>query len=374
MIYLDHAATSFPLVRGVEEAFCRAAGLGNPGRSGHRLSMEAASTVFNTRVLLAELFSTLPERVIFTSGATAALNQAIFGCFSGGAVVTDVFAHNAVLRPLHALSVSRNASVRFFEPFPPSPEETVRRFLAVLSDDTRMAVLTAASNICSATLPIEQIGKICRERDILLIVDGAQYAGHAVCNLEKNGVDILCVPGHKGLQGVMGCGAMILSPSCKIIPEPILFGGSGSFSRHREMPEALPDRLEAGTLPLAAIASLGAGVRFVKELGENEIAYREKKAGLRAAAGLSCIRGVTVYPYAGGTFVFSHRSLACEEIAARLDACGICVRAGLHCAPLAHETLETPEEGAVRVSVGPMTQMRQIDVFLSRASSVLACS
>ncbi len=372
LVYLDNAATSYPVPRGVETAFCRSMCLGNPGRSGHRLSMEAAKTVFNTRVLLAEMFGTSPERVIFTSGATAALNQAIFGCFDGGAVITDVFAHNAVLRPLEALALQKEARIRYFSPTPTSSEETVRRFEAAIDDSTRMAVLTACSNICSAILPVAAIGEVCKRRGILLILDGAQYAGHAPCDLSKNGVDILCVPAHKGLQGVMGCGAMILSPTCKRIPEPILFGGSGSFSRSREMPEALPDRLEAGTLPLPSIAALGAGVLHVQSMGVEEIAHRETLAGMRAAGGLACLRGITVYPYVGGTFVFSHRSKSCEEIAAKLDEWGVCVRAGLHCAPLAHETLGTPPEGAVRVSASGMTSVQDTDVFLRALGEVLS--
>ena len=156
---------------------------------------------------------------------------------------------------------------------------------------------------------------------------------------------------------------MILSPTCKRIPEPILFGGSGSFSRSREMPEALPDRLEAGTLPLPSIAALGAGVLHVQSMGVEEIAHRETLAGMRAAGGLACLRGITVYPYVGATFVFSHRSKSCEEIAAKLDEWGVCVRAGLHCAPLAHESAGTIETGTVRVSFGIDACAAQIEAF-----------
>ncbi|HCG35770.1 MAG TPA: cysteine desulfurase [Clostridiales bacterium] len=371
-IYLDHAATSHPLPEGVKEAFCDAACLGNPGRSGHALSMKAANIVYETREKISGMFGVMPDKVIFTSGATAALNQAIFGCYNGGSVVMDIFAHNAVLRPLHALSQQTGAQIRCFSPVPNNPVETVKRFENCLDRNTRMAVVNGSSNICSAILPISLLGDICRRRGILLIVDGAQCAGKIPCNLEQDGVDIYCVPGHKGLQGVMGCGAMLLSPSCKTLPRPYLFGGSGSFAREKNMPEALPDHLEAGTLPLPAIAALGAGVAYVQKVGIEEISYREEQTGLHAAEGLSVIKGITIYAYPGATFVFSHKNISCEDIARQLDAYGICVRSGLHCAPLSHEHLGTPRDGAVRVSTGVFTNHRDIDSFLCAVTKIVS--
>lgn len=369
-IYLDNAATSYPPVRGVREAVFSAMTRGNPGRSGHALSLAAAKTVFDTRSVLAELFGTTPDRVIFTSGATAALNQAIFGCFDGGTVVSDVFAHNAVIRPLAFLSAQTGVKIQYFTPAPDSEEETVSRFEAALDPSVGMVVLNAASNICGATLPVAKIGDVCRKKGILFILDGAQYAGRFACDLEKDGVDILCVPGHKGLQGMMGCGAMILSPACKKIPRPVLFGGSGSFSKDTNMPASLPDRLEAGTLPLPAIAALGAGVRYITAAGMHKIAFREEELGRMAAENLRMLPGITVYPYVGSTFVFSHRDFPAEDIAARLDEYGICVRAGFHCAPLAHRLLGTPPDGAVRVSIGAKNSERDIEYFLCAARCI----
>lgn len=359
MIYFDNAATTFPkptkVVTAVRESMRR---MGNPGRGAHALSMCAAESVYACRRAAAQMFGASPERVIITSGATHSLNLAIGAARTReGAILISDLEHNSVLRP----SLASGREVRVFDSFVDlyeGREEMILSSLEDLSDGATVCVCTGASNVCGATMPIGAIGAFCRERGILFIVDAAQAGGTHDINVERDSIDVLCLPGHKGLYGPMGCGLMILGEDA-ILP-PLLFGGSGVDSRSSSMPELPPERFEAGTLPTPLIAGLLSGIEFVLERSPSAILAHEQRLSCMLKDALFDMHGVRVYAphHAGGIVLFNVDGISGEEIAAALDERGICVRAGLHCAPLAHDRLGSG--GAVRVSFGVHNTEREV--------------
>lgn len=368
-IYLDNAATSFPKPPEVLQAVQAAMEVygGNPGRGSHELALRAAEEVFACRTSAAALFGfPYPERVIFTLNTTHALNLAIKGLLRpGDHVVCSDMEHNAVYRPLYRLASAGVVSLDMFDTCVRRPDRTPSMILASLErhliPGTRMLVCAHASNICSATLPLESIGQMCHERNILFVVDAAQSAGALDIDMQKMHIDALCVPGHKGLMGPMGCGMLLLSP--ELVPDTLMEGGNGLDSLSGEMSEELPERYEPGTLPLPAIAGLRAGIDFVRRVTPSAIHAKEQQLCIQARDGLRRVPGVHILlPHlTGSTLLFTVHGYSSEDIAAYLDpptalsggeARGICIRPGFHCAALAHRTLGTPEGGAVRASFG----------------------
>ena len=360
-IYFDHAATSYPKPKEVQKAVERAftAEGGNPGRSGHTLSLRAAERVFSARETLAEFFGLSDERgVIFTKNATEALNLAI-SVFAGkgGHVLCDDMAHNALLRPLYALENAGKITLSFF---------SAREWTPPLKEETVLVCATHASNICSCVADAEKIGQFCKARGVAFVLDASQSAGHIPINCEKIGADAVCLPAHKGLFGIMGAGAVLFPHPREDYPV-FLSGGDGAYSLSREMPRELPEHFEAGTLPHPAIAAFEAGVKWVKELGIDTIAahIRQLEQKLREGLGNAkdfCIHGEET---GSGIISFTHKTLAPSRIASLLDSEGFAVRAGLHCAPLAHGTLGTLDlGGTVRVSLGYTNTERECERFL----------
>lgn len=357
MIYLDHAATSFPkpaqVRRAVAEAMVRYA---NPGRSGHGPSMAAGKAVYQCRQVAGELFGCQPEQVTFTGSCTQGLNMAIRTIVKPGArVVISGFEHNAVVRPLYALGADiRAAGRRLFDPV-----DTLEAFRRELALGVDAAVFTHASNVFGYILPIEQLSKLCREAGVPFVIDAAQTAGSQPLSLKETGADFIAMPGHKGLLGPQGTGLLL----CGRSPDPLLFGGTGSQSELLTMPEELPDRAEAGTLNVPGIAGLAAGLALVRNRGISIAAKAEREAALVAINGLKNM-GIPVFSgeNQGGTFSFLPPG-DCEETGHRLWKMGIAVRAGLHCAPLAHRSAGTLKTGTVRVSFGHdcnVSQSRQL--------------
>ncbi len=372
LIYFDQAATSFPKPPCVKEAIAEALSeaAGNPGRSAHAKATRAAERVFDVREEICRFFdATSPEGVVFTENATQALNMAIFcATYAGGHVLCSDIEHNAVLRPLAHLQAFGKIRYDVFD----STCVTEERLGALLKPDTRVLVATHASNICGRVLPIEVIGEFCRKRNILFILDASQSAGHIPISVRKMGVDILCAPAHKGLYGILGAGFAIFETQ-RAFP-PFLLGGSGSFSHELSMPNTLPERYEAGSLPVPAILALGASLRLLKEIGVEKIAEHIERLSRLLFEGLSEIRGLSLIdeaPPKNGVISFTHRTLSPSMIAERLDEADVCVRAGFHCAPLAHKTLGTVEEGTVRASVGFSSTKDECDDFLARISLIL---
>lgn len=356
MIYLDSAATSLHKPLAVEREMLRALRtMASPGRGAHPPAMRAAETVYNCRETAAALFHVPePERVVFTFNATHALNLAIRSLVPpGGTVVVSGFEHNAVTRPLHALGAAvRVAGRRLFD------REEVLRDFARLLPGAQAAVCTQVSNVFGFVLPIREIAALCREAGVPLIVDASQAAGALAVDLKGWGAAFVAMPGHKGLFGPQGTGLLL----CGEKAEPLLFGGSGSNSRPPTMPEELPDRLEAGTLNVCGIAGLLAGLRYVREKGPENILAQERRLlneTVRAleGSGLELFTGEEQ----SGVLSLRHPLLDSETVAQRLSEQGICVRSGLHCAPLAHESAGTLETGTVRLSFSPFVSANEVE-------------
>ncbi len=365
MIYLDAAATTFQKPAAVKKAVAAALEqYTSPGRGGHRLAMAASEKLFECRERAARLFHVEdPERVAVTFNATHGLNIAIRSLVSpGDRVVISGYEHNSVLRPLHALGADiRVADGPVFE-----PEETVRAFDRLIDRNTRAVVIDHVSNVFGFILPVEAVAALCRERDVPLIVDASQSAGAVPVDCEALGADFIAMPGHKGLYGPQGTGLLIASGRAK----PLLYGGSGSDSKNPDMPDYLPDMLEAGTHNMPGIAGLSAGLEFVLRAGVRTIGGHERGLIRRMAEGLEAVPGVRVFAARdperqAGVLSFEVPGLPAEEMAERLDRAGFAVRAGLHCAPLAHRTVGTLRRGTVRASVSAFNTKGEVDAFLN---------
>jgi selenocysteine lyase/cysteine desulfurase len=346
MIYLDNGATSLRKPPAVYRAVLRAMEqCANPGRGGHSAAMAAAETVYACREAAAELLDCSAEQVVFTSNCTHGLNIAICSLVKPGArVLISGFEHNAVTRPLHALGAKITVAGRkLFD-----REDTLREWEEALKRGQDAAVFTHVSNVFGYILPVEEMAALCKKYRVPFILDAAQSAGMRKLSLEGIGAEFIAMPGHKGLLGPQGTGLLL----CRDGAEPLLYGGTGSESVNQAMPEYLPDRLEAGTLNVPGIAGLEAGIRYVLGAGPENIGKREAEQAKYCAEGLQKL-GFRVFsgPYQAGTVSFLPDE-DCEEFALRLGKQGIAVRAGLHCAPLAHESAGTLRTGTVRVSFG----------------------
>lgn len=375
LIYLDHAATSYPKPQSVSRAMedaLRTKG-GNPGRSGHTLSLRAARAVYECREKVCSLFHfDKPENVIFTQNTTYALNMAIKGVVrSGDHVVTSNLEHNSVLRPLYTLSRTRGVTYSLFDATDDDDEQTVYCFKRALRDNTRVAVVTAASNVCGKFLPIRAIGAVCRAKGITLIVDCAQAGGIVPLDASVLNADFLCFAGHKGLYGPQGTGILLCCGNR--VPEPLAEGGNGVQSESREMGEALPERLEAGTVNTPGICGLSAGIDFVKSVGTEEIFGRSLHMTRYLTDRLFEIDGVTVYGDYGvkaPVVLINKEGFSPNRLSSLLSDHGICTRGGLHCAPTAHEVLGSGKEGGLRVSLGHGNTKGELDRFLSVLSKL----
>lgn len=379
MIYFDNAATSFPKPRRVaeEQLRCMQFYCGNPGRGSHALAMAAAEKIYECREeLVSFLGSSNPENVIFTMNATMALNTAIKGLLRrGDHVLISDMEHNAVFRPIYKLARDGVISYDVFETFPNlstrTPEMICTSIIEKLRPNTRMLICAHASNICSATLPLREIGALCRKKGILFVVDAAQSAGHLPINMKEMQIDALCAPGHKGLWGPQGCGILVLGEG--IVADTLVEGGSGYNSLEGNMPEDAPERYEAGTLPTPAITGLLEGIREIKRLDIDYIHSRESALTARLCERLTDLSKVTLYaPYhMGSVLLFSLQDISSDRVGAFLNERGFCVRTGFHCAALAHATLGTPPAGAVRVSPSLFNTVTQIDAFADTITELL---
>ena len=364
MIYLDNGATSFhkpvQVRRAMLDAMIRCA---NPGRGGYRAAMEAANEVFRCRETAGRMFGCTPEQVVFTSNCTHGLNIAIRTLVKPGAnVVISGFEHNAVTRTLYGLgAVVHTAGRKLFD-----WDDTLREFNAALNTRPDAAVFTHVSNVFGYILPVAEMAGMCRARGIPFVVDAAQSAGCLPVSLEALGADFIAMPGHKGLLGPQGTGLLL----CGREPEPLLTGGTGSESVRQEMPEFTPDRAEAGTLNVPGIAGLRAGMEYVEQVGTDRILSRECQCARRCAEELEKL-GMQVFygAHQAGTVSF-RPGMDCEAAAQILSRRGIAVRAGLHCAPLAHESAGTLETGTVRVSFGHDASPRQLRMLAEAASKL----
>lgn len=371
MIYFDNAATGGFKPRIVSETANNVVRFlsANPGRSAHRLSVTGAECVYSCRQLISNSFGGVPERVVFTKNCTEALNLAIFGTLKkGGHVITTVFEHNSVLRPLHYLKEQGLIELSVVFPSQETPIELAIK--NAIKDNTYLIVTTAVSNVTGQALPVSRIGKIAKNHRLLYVVDGAQAGGHIPINISTQNVSALCLAGHKGLMGLMGSGVLVFDEQTEI--RPLLMGGTGSESFNLLQPNCYPERLEAGTINLPAISALAEGVRLLEENLESYsghlYAYTQ-----RLIKGLDEMRQVKCYstPNRSGIVAFSIDGFESAEVAdilaTRFD---VAVRGGLHCAPLLHKFFGTHEEGLVRASFCVQNTTREIDYFIKSVQAI----
>ena len=358
MTYLDNGATSFHKPETVSAAMrCALENCANPGRGGYTAAMAAAKTVLRCRERAGELFACSPEQVVFTHNCTHGLNIAIESLVKPGArVVISGFEHNAVTRPLHARRARVTVAGRKLFDW----QDTLESFEKALKNGADAAIFTHISNVFGYILPVTEMAVLCRQYGVPFAIDAAQSAGYLPVNLEALGADFIAMPGHKGLLGPQGTGILL----CGREPAPLLQGGTGSLSAQQAMPDFLPDMAEAGTLNVPGIAGLSAGIAYVQQEGTERIYQRAHKQMEKCAKALT---GMGIQTFMGdhqATTVSFVPSIDCEELAQLLGERGIAVRAGLHCAPLAHESAGTLDTGTVRISYGHDAAAWQTGNFL----------
>ncbi|GAW93658.1 aminotransferase class V-fold PLP-dependent enzyme [Calderihabitans maritimus] len=376
MIYLDNAATTWPKPPEVWQAMENALKISaNPGRGGHRLALDAGRIVFEAREKLANFFGVKdPNHIVFTSNATEALNLGIKGLLRpGDHAITSSMEHNSVIRPLNELrkkgvevTVVECDSQGSLDP------EDIRK---AIRHNTKLIALTHASNVTGTIMPVEEVAKIAREKDIVFLVDAAQTAGSLKINLEETPIDLLAFSGHKGLLGPPGTGGLYIREGVKL--EPLITGGTGSQSELDYQPEVLPERFESGTLNTVGIAGLAAGIDFIEKIGLENIRRHEKELLTRLLSELENIPGIKVYGPKDPELQVAVVSLNIEdrdsgEIAFVLDQVfDIGVRSGLHCAPRAHRTIGTFQQGTVRISCSYFNTVEDIEACLNALKEIV---
>ena len=377
MIYFDNAATTFPKPPAVikDMARCMNEYGGNPGRSGHRLSLAAAEAVFDVRTEIAEFFGiTKAENVIFTQNCTGALNLAISGVARKGDhfLISDL-EHNSVLRTVANLCRERSMSFDIFHALA-SDDAVLNEIDKKIRPNTRAVISTHASHIFPRRLPIARIGALCRKRKVFYIVDAAQSAGIYDISIIRDGISILCAPGHKGLYGPQGSGFAAFADDFDFSRlKPCAYGGNGKNSAELDMGHEPPESYEAGTIATPAIVGLGAGLRFVREYKREYIEMLENQLCHSAQTMLSEIPHVKIYlPEAqnGSLLLLGFEGISPSEVAEKLSDHGICTRAGLHCAPLAHRALGTGGD-ALRISFSAMNTHAEVETFAYILQTIL---
>ncbi len=370
-IYLDNAATSWPkcpqVIASMQDYLCECGG--SPGRAGHGKSLASSRMVYDTRDQLATMFNApSTDRVVFAKNATEALNVILFGFLNpGDHVVTSSMEHNAVMRPLHHLeSCGVSLSVAACDAQGKIDPESVRR---LLTSQTRLIIITHASNVTGALQPIAEIGSLAREFGVCFAVDAAQTAGVCPLDMQKNAIDFLAFTGHKSLGGPQGTGGLALGNDVDL--RPLLFGGTGSASESELQPAFLPDKLESGTLNAIGLAGLGAALTDLANYGVDKVLPHEQKLLRRFRDGLRELPKIEVYGPADpsesvGVLSLNITGILCDEVGVRLEQqFGIFTRTGLHCAPAAHRSIGTLSRGTVRFSVSRFTTEADIDAALA---------
>ncbi len=369
-IYFDNAATSWPkppAVRAALDKYFLEAG-GNPGRSGHQMSIAAARLVENSRELLAEFFNAKdPSQIVFTHNATHALNLAIYGLLRpGDHVVITSIEHNSVMRPLrHLEALGVRVTVVACRT---DGTLDLDRLNDALRPGARLLVTTHGSNVAGTLIPIKQVAELARNRHVLYLLDAAQTAGAVAIDVQGIGLDLLAFSGHKGLLGPTGTGGLYIREGVAL--SPLIRGGTGSDSARETQPEFLPDSHESGTLNVAGIAGLRAALRFLRETGTEAVRTHEQKLVSQLLRGLREIPGITIYgpgeaAFQCGVVSFNVDGAMPSEVGLILDEqFGIMARTGLHCAPSAHRTLGTFPTGTVRFSFGWFNTIAEVDASL----------
>lgn len=376
MIYFDNAATTFPKPEEVYQTTLEAMKEygANPGRSGHKMALKANRAIFETRNLLAEIFNIEnPMNIVLTSNCTESLNLGIKGILKAGDhVITTSMEHNSVLRPIKYLEKKgvENTIVQADPRGLVNPQDIE----AAIRENTKLIVTTHISNLTGTIMPIEAIGELAKEKNILYMVDGAQSAGLYPIDVEKMNISLLAFPGHKGLLGPLGTGGLYIREGLEL--EALTQGGTGSASQSLTQPETLPDKYESGTLNAPGIAGLGAGIRYIKAEGIDKIRKYEEKLTQYFLEGIKDIEGIKIYgpmdaKKRAAVVSLNIGDIDSAEIAYILDdKYNIGVRSGLHCAPRAHKTMGTLDQGMVRFSFGIFNTREEIDLAIKALKEI----
>lgn len=377
-IYFDHAATSFPKAPLVaEETYRYLSSIGrNINRSTYATSTEAAMVALETREMMCRMFHFEdPTHVVFTPGQTYSLNYVLKGLLRrGDHVIVSAVEHNAVMRPLAQLFAEGVVvdRVRCYS----DGTLDIADFVASFTEKTRLVLMTHASNVCGTILPIAEVGKICRQKGVPLVLDAAQTAGHYPVDFSLLGLSALCVPGHKGLLGPSGIGVLLMTSEFAQMLSPIIAGGTGSASDLEELPQYMPDRFESGTLNLPGIYGLHASLQFIQKEGVASFRALEKTLTERFLIGVSQFKktriiGADSIDQRVGVVSVDFSGMDNADVAYRLETqYGIETRCGLHCAPSAHKTLGTFPHGTVRFSFGYGNTFSEIDTALTALSQI----
>ncbi len=371
MIYFDNGATSYPKPFSVVNAVQRSFGnfCANPGRGGYKSAMKSAEMIYNARSAAANFFNADTENVVFTSGCTYSLNAAIKGvCRLGSHFVISDLEHNSVVRPLEKLKKSGRCDYSVAK-VTPDESETVRNFVNAFRKNTVAVICTLSSNVFGIMPPISKIAREAHKYGILFILDAAQGAGYLPVDMKKIDADIICCAGHKGLFGPMGTGLLILSND--VNPDTLIEGGTGSNSESLNQPEYSPDRFESGTPNVHGIAGLSEGIKFVETAKCENILQHENKIIKYIFDELKPYNSIVLYTdfYDGvpksPVLSFNIKSKKSEKTAALLAENGICVRGGLHCAPLAHKKMGTLDIGTVRITPSWFTDEKDAEFLVN---------
>ncbi|GAE26210.1 cysteine desulfurase [Halalkalibacter wakoensis JCM 9140] len=378
MIYFDHAASSYPKPPTVAKAMSEAVTQysANPGRGGHKLAEQAKNVIEQARKKLANLFDAPSKKhVWFYQNATMALNQAIIGFpfQKGDHVVTTMFEHNSIIRPLEKLVKEKSITVTYLEP---NEDGLIlaEHFQNATTEKTKMFAISHASNVTGAIVEISEVSNIAKQHEIVLLLDASQTAGTIPISMENDGIDMLAFAGHKSLLGPQGTGVLICKSDFGL--EPLVVGGTGTESELLHQPSSWPNRYEAGTLNTPGIAGLSAGIDAISEMGINAIRSHEQELMVHLVNAVTGIEGVTLH----GPTDLSKRvaviSLEVEEVNSQEVAMildehyQIAVRAGMHCAPKTHESLQSSEQGLVRVSFGPYNTLEEVDMLVKALKEI----
>ncbi len=356
--YFDNSATSHPkplsVIEKVQQTLIHFNG--NPGRSGYKKAVQIDREIYNVRNKIAEFFNIKnPLQIAFTSNATESLNFAVRGMgFENCHIISSVLEHNSVLRPLHYLEDEKNVTVSFAEPAE-NTDKLLKNISSQIKENTKAVILNHISNLTGYIMDIEAVGKLCREKNLIFILDVSQSAGFTKIDVEKAGINILCFTGHKSLFGIQGTGGIYVEEG--ILLNPLLEGGTGSFSKLSRQPKVMPELLESGTLNTPGILSLGAGIDFINSVGLDKIQEHEYKLTKLFINEVSKIKNIVVYGdkniFRGPVVSINIKDVSSSELAGILDEeFNICTRSGFHCAPLAHKYYGTYETGMVRFSFG----------------------
>lgn len=371
MIYFDNAATSFPkpysVVNAVEKSFTEFCA--NPGRGGYNSSMKATETIFNARSKVADFFNAEVENVIFTPGCTYSLNTAIKGIAKPKShfVISDL-EHNSVLRPLEKLKMKGICEYSIAK-VSTNENETVSNFVNEFRSNTLGVICTLSSNVFGIMPPIEKIAKEAHKNDITFILDAAQGAGYLPIDMKNENIDVLCSAGHKGLLGPMGTGVLVISPNVNL--DTLTEGGTGSNSESPNQPSYYPDKLESGTPNVHGIAGLLAGIKYIEQVQRDNILNHENNIIKYIYNELNNQKNIILYTDfydkipKSPVLSFNVKNKQSEETAFLLAENGVCVRGGLHCAPLAHKKMGTLQTGTVRVTPSWFTSEKEADFLLN---------